>query len=49
MNVLKTLLAEIGYRPLNFVLSLFAVVFAVMLFVTGPMLVDGYKRATVCG
>ncbi len=46
MNILKLLLAEIRYRKLNFVLSLFAVAVAVALFVAGPMLVDGYQRET---
>ena len=46
MNVFKMLLAEIGYRKLNFVLSLSAIVVAVALFVAGPMLVEGYQRET---
>lgn len=46
MSILKILLAEIGYRKLNFGLSLFAVVIAVTLFVAGPMLVEGYQRET---
>ncbi len=46
MNTLKLLLAEIRYRKINFVLSLFAVAIAVMLFVAGPMLIDAYERET---
>ncbi len=46
MNTLKLLFAEIGYRKLNFVLSLFAIIVAVALFVAGPVLVDGYGRET---
>ena len=46
MNTLRLLLAEIRYRKLNFVLSLFAVTIAVTLFVAGPMLVEGYQRET---
>ena len=42
MSTFKLLLAEIRYRKLNFVLSLFAVTVAVMLFVAGPALVEGY-------
>lgn len=42
MSTLKLLLAEIRYRKLNFVLSLSAVTVAVMLFVAGPALVEGY-------
>ena len=40
------LVAEIRYRKLNFVLSLFAVMIAVTLFVAGPMLVDAYQQET---
>lgn len=40
------LLAEIGYRKLNFALSLFAVTIAVALFVAGPVLVAGYRQET---
>lgn len=46
MDVLRILLAEIGYRKLNFALSLFAVVVAAVLFVAGPMLLEGYSQAT---
>ena len=46
MNTFRMLLAEIGYRKLNFVLSLSAVTVAVILIVAGPMLVEGYQRAT---
>ncbi|MBN2024117.1 MAG: ABC transporter permease [Pirellulales bacterium] len=46
MNPLAMLLAEIRYRKLNFLLSLVAVAVAAMLFVTGPILVDGYGRQT---
>ncbi len=46
MNIFHILLAEIGYRKLNFLLSLVAVTVAVMLFVAGPTLVDGYSHAT---
>ncbi len=46
MKLSKLLFAEIGYRKLNFVLSLFAVTTAVTLFVAGPVLIDGYTRQT---
>jgi len=46
MNTLKMLLAEIGYRKLNFVLSLFAVAIAIALLVAGPMLIEAYSHAT---
>ena len=46
MNMLKMLLAEIGYRKLNFLLSVLAITMAVALYVAGPMLVDGYGRET---
>ena len=46
MNTFKILWAEIGYRKLNFALSLFAVTVATLLFVAGPMLVKGYSQAT---
>lgn len=46
MNVFRILLAEIAFRKLNFVLSLFAIVVAVALFVAGPMLVEGYRQQT---
>jgi len=46
MTLLHLLLAEIRYRKLNFVLSVLAVLVAVMLFVAGPMLVDGYQQQT---
>jgi putative ABC transport system permease protein len=46
MSALKILLAEISYRKANFALSLAAVVVAVVLFVAGPMLIDGYQRET---
>ena len=46
MNTLKMLLTEIGYRKLNFVLSLSAVIVAVTLFVAGPVLIDAYGRQT---
>jgi putative ABC transport system permease protein len=46
MNTFKILFAEIWYRKLNFVLSLFAVVVAVTLFVAGPMLVEAYQTET---
>jgi putative ABC transport system permease protein len=38
--------AEIGYRKLNFALSLLAVTIAVALFVAGPVLVKGYRLET---
>ena len=44
MSTFRILLAEIGYRKLNFVLSVAAVAVASTLFVTGPILVDGYAR-----
>jgi len=46
MSTLKLLLAEIGYRKVNFLLSLAAVVIAVTLFVAGPMLVEAYQEET---
>jgi len=46
MNPLKMLLAEIRYRKLNFTLSLAAIAVAATLFVTGPIVVDGYRRDT---
>jgi len=46
MTLLHLLLAEIRYRKLSFVLSVLAVLVAVMLFVAGPMLVDGYQQET---
>ena len=46
MNIFRILLAEIGYRKLNFALSLLAVMVAAMLFVASPTLVDGYSHAT---
>jgi len=46
MNTLKMLLAEIGYRKLNFALSLLAVVIAMALLVAGPMLIEAYSQAT---
>src|SRR5438105_2632385 len=46
MSSLKLLLAEIGYRKLNFALSLVAVVAAATLLVAGPVLIDGYARET---
>lgn len=46
MRTLKIMMAEIGYRKLSFLLSLFAVCVAVALFVAGPILVDGYGRET---
>ena len=46
MSSFKILLAEIRYRKLNFIMSLFAVVTAAALFTAGPVLVDGYGRQT---
>jgi len=46
MSTLRLLLAEIGYRKVNFLLSLVAVMIAVTLFVAGPMLVDAYQEET---
>ena len=46
MSTFKLLLAEIRYRKLNFALSLLAVTIAVALFVTGPILIDGYGHQT---
>ncbi|MBN2295649.1 MAG: hypothetical protein JXM70_24675, partial [Pirellulales bacterium] len=46
MQTLKLMLAEIRYRKLNFILSLLAISIAVTLFVTGPVLVDGYSNQT---
>ncbi|NQU23189.1 MAG: ABC transporter permease [Candidatus Nealsonbacteria bacterium] len=46
MPTIKLLLCEIGYRKLNFALSLFAMMGAAVLFVVGPMLIEGYSQAT---
>jgi ABC-type lipoprotein release transport system permease subunit len=46
MFPLRLLLAEIGHRKLNFVLSVAAVVAAVALVVAAPVLVDAYQRET---
>lgn len=46
MATFKMLLAEIGYRKLNFALSLFAVIIAVTLFTAGPVLINAYGRQT---
>ncbi len=46
MNTLRLLLAEIGYRKVNFALALLAVTVAVALFVAGPLLVDAHSRQT---
>ncbi|HUT10970.1 MAG TPA: FtsX-like permease family protein [Thermoguttaceae bacterium] len=46
MTTLKLLLAEIGYRKLNFALSLLAVTVAVSLLVAGPVVIGGYGRET---
>ena len=44
MTTLKLLVAEIGYRKINFAMSLAAVLIAVTLFVAGPILIEGYSR-----
>jgi hypothetical protein len=46
MSTFRILLAEIGYRKLNFALSLAAVAVAAAMFVAGPILIDGYGRET---
>lgn len=46
MSTLKLLLAEIRYRKVNFLLSLFAITVAVALFVAGPLVIEGYRRQT---
>ncbi len=46
MPTLKLFLAEIGYRKVNFLLSLAAVVLAVTLFVSAPLLVEAYQQET---
>jgi len=46
MNLTRMLLAEIGYRKLNFLLSLIAVIVAVAMFVAGPVLIDAYRDQT---
>lgn len=46
MSSLKLLLAEVGYRKLNFLLSLLAVAAAVTLLVASPLLVAGYGQRT---
>lgn len=46
MSTLRVMFAELRYRKLNFLLSALAVTIAVTLFVTGPVLIDGYGRET---
>lgn len=46
MSTLRVMFSELRYRKLNFLLSALAVTIAVMLFVTGPVLIDGYGRET---
>ena len=46
MNALLLLLAEIAYRPLNFLLCLAAIAVAATLFVAGPLMLDSYVRTT---
>ncbi len=46
MATLKLLFAELWFRRLNFVLSLSAVTAAAMLYVAGPVLVQGYGTET---
>ncbi len=46
MSTLRVMFSELRYRKLNFLLSALAVTIAVTLFVTGPVLIDGYGRET---
>lgn len=46
MNAIQLLLAEIGYRKLNFALAFMAIAVAVTLFVAGPVLLEHYSRQT---
>jgi hypothetical protein len=46
MSAARLLLAEIGFRKINFALSLLAMTVAAMLFVVGPVLIDGYRSET---
>lgn len=46
MSALDLILAEIRFRPVNFLLSLTAVIVAAGLFVVGPTLISGYAAAT---
>ncbi len=46
MSASKLVVAEITSRPVNFVLSILAVVAAATLFVAGPTLLNGYAGAT---
>ncbi len=46
MSAWRLLLAEIGYRKLSFVLSGVAVLVAAALFVSGPIVVDGFRRTS---
>jgi putative ABC transport system permease protein len=46
MRTFSILVAEIGYRKLNFAGAVLAVIVASALFVAGPILVDGYSRET---
>ncbi len=46
MATLKLMFAELWFRRLNFLLSLSAVIAAAMLYVAGPVLVQGYGQET---
>jgi len=46
MSPVKLMLAEIGFRKINFLASLSAVAVAAALLVAGPALIDGYGRET---
>lgn len=46
MHALRLLLAEIAFRPINFLLCLLAVAVATTLFVAGPLLLGGYMEET---
>lgn len=46
MSAWRLLLAEIGYRKLSFALSAVAVLIAAALFVSGPIVVEGFQRTS---
>lgn len=46
MSAWRLLLAEIGYRKLSFALSGVAVLIAAALFVSGPIVVEGFQRTS---
>jgi ABC-type lipoprotein release transport system permease subunit len=46
MSTFRLILTEIGFRSVNFLLSLLAVIIAASLFVVGPTLITGYATDT---